>query len=132
MNVSLKPTKYDALVVLLVLALAVSLGARSFLDARKPIEQNGGLTVVVSMDGQEVERTSLLDYSGQHIYENRGYTLTVESADGCVDVTQSDCPNQDCKHSAAITRSGQSIVCLPARISITLVGANPEFDAIAG
>lgn len=132
MTVSLKPTKYDSIVVLLVLALAVSLGMRSFLDIRKPPEQNGGLTVVVSIEGQEVDRMPLLDYSGQHTYESRGYTLTVDSADGWVDVTRADCPNQDCKHSAAITRAGQSIVCLPARISITLVGMNADYDVIAG
>lgn len=134
MNASpkLSPTKYDLLVVAAVLALAVCLGARSFLDARKPPQQTGGNSVIISIDGEEVECTPLRDYSGQHVYTNNGYTLTVASADGWVDVTHADCPTQDCKHSGAITRAGQSIVCLPARIVITLVGTNADYDVIVG
>ena len=37
-------------------------------------------------------------------------------------MTASDCPTQDCVHTGAITRSGQSIVCLPGRIVIQLEG----------
>ncbi|MBQ5740096.1 MAG: NusG domain II-containing protein, partial [Oscillospiraceae bacterium] len=31
-----------------------------------------------------------------------------------------------------ISRAGQSIVCLPGRIVVTLVGAQMDFDVIAG
>ena len=126
----LSPSKYDLLVVAAVLALAVCLGVRFWGD--QGAAQNGGLSVVVSIDGKEVERARLLDYSGQHVYTGGGYTLTVDSADGWVDVTASDCPTQDCKHSGAISRAGQSIVCLPARIVITLVGTTADYDAIVG
>ena len=47
----LRPNRYDALVVLVVLALAAALAVRPFLAARAP--QSGALTVVVSADGQE-------------------------------------------------------------------------------
>ena len=43
-------------------------------------------------------------------------------------MTSSDCPTQDCVHTGAITRGGQSIVCLPARIVIQLEGG-PEADS---
>lgn len=128
----LSPNKYDLLVVAAVLALAVCLGVRFWGGLNAAPVQNGGLSVVVEIDGVEVERARLLDYSGQHVYTNNGYTLTVDSADGWVDVIQSDCPTQDCKHSGAIKRSGQSIVCLPAHIIITLVGTNADYDVIAG
>ena len=128
----LSPSKYDLLVAAAELALAVGLGARFWGNIGAAPVQNGGLSVVVEIDGEEVERARLLDYSGQHIYTNNGYTLTVDAADGWVDVIQSDCPAQDCKHSGAIKRSGQSIVCLPARIVITLVGTTADYDVIAG
>ena len=128
----LSPSKYDLLVVAAVLALAVGLGARFLGNLGTAPVQNGGLSVVVEIDGVEVERARLIDYSGQHVYTGGGYTLTVDSADGWVDVTESDCPTQDCKHSGAITRSGQSIVCLPARIVITLVGTTADYDVIVG
>jgi len=131
MNVSLKPTKYDALVVLAVLLLAAAVGARAFSEAQNAA-RSGALMVVVAIDGQEVERKNLPDYAGQHTYESRGYTLTVDSADGWVDVTHADCPTKDCMHSGAISRAGQSIVCLPARITVTLVGSDAAYDVIAG
>ena len=116
----LRPNRYDALVVLVVLALAAALAVRPFLAARAP--QSGALTVVVSADGQELDRLPLAQF-GTHTYANNGYTLTVTAAGGAVSVTQSDCPGQDCVHSGAVSRAGQSIVCLPARIVVELVGA---------
>ena len=69
----LRPNRYDALVVLVVLALAAVLAVRPFLAARAP--QSGALTVVVSADGQELDRLPLAQF-GTHTYANNGYTLT--------------------------------------------------------
>ena len=120
----LRPNRYDALVVLVVLALAAALAVRPFLAARAP-------TVVVSADGQELDRLPLAQF-GTHTYANNGYTLTVTAAGGAVSVTQSDCPGQDCVHSGAVSRAGQSIVCLPARIVVELVGAADGYDLVTG
>ena len=123
----LKPTLWDALVVLAVLALAGLLAARPFLAAKTA----GELTVSISVDGETVERCALSAYEGG-TYESRGYTLTVAVENGAVRVSESDCPNQDCVHSGAISRAGQSIVCLPARVAVTLEGAASDYDLIAG
>ena len=82
-------------------------------------------------DGETVERCALCNYEGG-TYESRGYTLTVAVENGAVRVSESDCPNQDCVHSGAISRAGQSIVCLPARVAVTLEGAASDYDLIAG
>ena len=42
---------------------------------------------------------------------------------------EADCPTQDCVHTGTITRTGQSIVCLPARIIIRLEGGTVDKDA---
>ena len=94
----LKPTKWDALVVLAVLLLTLGLAARPYFAAKSA----------------------------------GGYTLTVAVENGAVRVSESDCPNQDCVHSGAISRAGQSIVCLPARVAVTLEGAASDYDLIAG
>ena len=91
----------------------------------------GGLTVSIAIDGETVERCALSNYEGG-TYESRGYTLTVAVENGAVRVSESDCPNQDCVHSGAISRAGQSIVCLPARVAVTLEGAASDYDLIAG
>lgn len=122
----LKPNRFDALVVAAVVLLAAALGVRPFLTA-----QETALEVVVSIDGQEVARAALADYDGG-VYESRGYTLRVAAADGRLTVEESDCPNQDCVHTGAIARGGQSIVCLPARFAVTIQGAADGYDLIAG
>lgn len=126
----LKPVKWDALVVLVIAALALSLAARPLLSAQR----NAALTVVVSVDGQELERAALEDYcrAGTHTYSSRGYTLTLEASDGHLRVVESDCPNQDCVRTGAISRAGQSIVCLPGRVAVTIEGAADDYDLIAG
>ena len=125
----LRPNRYDALVVLVVLALAAVLAVRPFLAARAP--QSGTLTVVVSADGQELDRIPLAQF-GTHTYANGGYVLTVAAADGAVSVAQSDCPGQDCVHPGRITRAGQSIVCLPEQVIVTLEGKAPPADVVLG
>lgn len=129
MNASpeLHPNRFDALVVLAVLVLAVVLGARLWFA---PAE-SGALTVTVSANGQEVERAALASYTGG-VYESNGCTVTVSVAGGAISVSESDCPNQDCVRSGAISRAGQSIVCLPARIVIEIVGTGADYDLVTG
>lgn len=122
----LKPTRYDALVVAAVLLLAAALGAYQWRGARAD-----ALTVVVRADGAELERFPLGETERR--YTSNGVTLTVAATAEGVCVAQSDCPTRDCVRTGTISRAGQSIVCLPARIVVTLEGARgADFDAIAG
>ena len=88
-------------------------------------ETAGDLTAVISVDGTETERIDLARESGERTYSHNGYTLTVDLRPGGepgLRVTASDCPTQDCVRTGTITRAGQSIVCLPARIVLQLEG----------
>lgn len=130
MNASpdLKPTKYDALVVLAVLLLAAVLGARFWFASA----DGGALTAVVLVDGVEAERLALTAAERDYTSSN-GYTVHVAVTPDGVRVDRADCPTQDCVHTGTIRRAGQSIVCLPARIVITLEGAaDAGYDVVAG
>lgn len=124
----LRPNRFDALVVLAVLSLALALG----MFTRPPSAQSGALHVVVCIDGEEMERTPLTAYPAEARYSNNGYTLVVHVQDGALSVFESNCPGQDCVLSGAISRAGQSIVCLPARITIQLVGSPAGYDLVTG
>lgn len=124
----LRPTLWDGLVVLLTLALAI--GSAFVIWGGQ--EDTGELTVVISVDGQEVERCPLAEFpDGDGVYSHNGYTLKLGMSypiypdKPCIRVVESDCPTQDCVHTGEIYRAGQSIVCLPARIIIALEGT-PE------
>ena len=129
----LHPTAWDALVVLCVAALPVALAQ---------FQRRGGtaqaLTAVVSVDAEDL-------LEGPRTYTGSGYTLEVAlgidyedpernapppSGKSGLRVALSDCPTQDCVHTGTITRGGQSIVCLPARIVIRLEGGAPAPDAV--
>lgn len=131
MNASpkLRPNFFDAIVALAVLLLAAALGARMWLSPAS--DTAGALTVVISANGFEIDRTPLEAYDGG-IYESNGCTLTVAVEGESVRVAESDCPNQDCVHSGAISRAGQSLVCLPARFVIELVGGDADYDLVTG
>ncbi|MBR4098790.1 MAG: NusG domain II-containing protein [Clostridium sp.] len=127
----LRPTLWDGLVVLLTLALAI--GSAFIVWGGQ--EQAGELTVVISVDGQEVERCPLAELSdNDSVYSHNGYTLKVGMSypiypdKPCIRVVESDCPTQDCVHTGEIYRAGQSIVCLPARIIIALEGTPVSGD----
>lgn len=121
----LRPTAWDGLVVLCVAALALGI---AFFQWRGGTSE--ALTAVVSVDGTEIDRVPLDRAEGEKIYSAGNYTLTVDYAAGSARVLSSDCPTQDCVHTGTITRSGQSIVCLPARIIIRLEGGTPDPDAV--
>lgn len=127
MRLSVKFNRYDALIVLTVLLLAAALFVRQL-----PGEAHGVLTLTVASDGVILEKAALDDMEGEHRYQSGGYMIVVLVENGSVRVVSSDCPNQDCVHTGAISRAGQSIVCLPARLSVTLSGEDAGYDLIAG
>ena len=122
----LRPRIWDALVVIAVIALAVGIGLKTW-----GADQGGALSVVISVDGSETQRLPLGEDT--RIIETDGAVLTVQMDDTGVWVAGSDCPTQDCVHTGKITRGGQSIVCLPGRVSIQLVGGGDDgIDAVIG
>ena len=128
----LRPCLWDGLVVLLVIALA----AACALAVWSRGTDAGELTAVVTVDGNEAERIPLKDFPDrERTYSGNGYTLHVrlEASQGETGlglyVAEADCPTQDCVHTGTITRAGQSIVCLPARIIIRLEGGTVDQDA---
>ena len=124
----LKWNRFDTLVALSVALLAIVSALLFYL----PRSQTGVLTVVVTVSGQEIQRTPLSEFTAADV-EHNGYTLHIAAANGGVAVTSSDCPTQDCVHTGVITRAGQSIVCLPAQVVVHLEGTAPDApDVIVG
>ena len=116
----LRPGIWDALVALTVAVLAVACAWTVWGGQ----DESGALTAVVSVDGVETERLALEE--AERTIQAGGYTLRLRLTETEVWVESSDCPTQDCVHTGHISRGGQSIVCLPARVIITLEGGQPE------
>lgn len=124
----LKPKPQDALVVLAVLLLGVAAAWLAYGG-----ENSGALTATVKHRGQVVARVELSSLTEEKTVSIDGtYHLTVTLDRTGAAVTDSDCPGQDCLHTGRITRAGQSIVCLPEQVIVTLEGKAPSPDVVLG
>lgn len=110
--------KGDVIAILLVILLTVGTAAAfipwnvSSEDAVVQIWQDGKLLHEYPLTAQET-----ICLSGD--YEN-----TIVIHDGHVAIAESNCPGADCVHSGQIDRPGRSIVCLPNRVEVRIVGSS--------
>lgn len=123
-------TRGDALVIALALALCVLIWAGFYLIPR----DSGVVTAVVRVDGKEVARmTASGEVLSQKDVTLPGGVATIEYGQGKVRVMPlSDhiCPNGICWKTGWISRSGQSIVCVPNHMTITLEGTPGGVDSV--
>lgn len=124
----LKPKPMDALVVIIVVAFAVMTAV--FVYGKNRGE---ALTATVKHRGQVAAQVALSTLTEEKKITIDGqYHLTVTLTKDGVSVTESDCPGQDCVHTGRITRAGQSIVCLPEQVIVTLEGKTSAPDVVLG
>ena len=100
------------------LLLAVTLRAGPVENLRVEIWHNGARIRELSLQ-QDAEITVEGDY-----------TNVIRVLDGRVSMAESDCPGKDCVHSGWINRNGRSIVCLPNRVEIRVVGGKADEDDV--
>jgi hypothetical protein len=110
--------KRNDLLLILVLALA---GIIAFFATRPG---TAATTAQVYADGA-LKWESPLSAAG--VYEINGVTVSIE--DGRARVLSSDCRDQTCVKMGAIDLAGESIVCLPNRVSVVLSGED-ALDAV--
>lgn len=93
--------------------------------------QKDGAYARVTVDGEVYGTYSLSEEQTVEIATAYGSnTLRIE--DGKVWVSEADCPNHDCVEKGAISRTNQIILCLPHKLSVTIVNAGEEApDAIS-
>lgn len=114
----------DAVMIVAVLLCA----AMSCIGMWMPAE-TGKVVEAVNSDG--CIGTFRLDTDGEYIIESGGYTLVLTVSDRKASVSESDCRCGICTAHAPVSRSGETIVCLPAGVSIRVIG-NSEVDGEAG
>ena len=86
-----------------------------------------GEEVSICVNGEAYKTLSLKENTKVDIETEYGKT-TVVVENGEVYIKETDCPNKLCLKSA-ISKAGQSIVCLPNRVSILIEGKTKETEA---
>ena len=104
--------KKDLVVIGVILAVILVLFAVMQLFKKE------GDYVVVRIDGKEVAKYSL-QIDGE--YQLNGGTNVLKIQGGMAYLTYADCPDHLCVNQGKIHQNGQTITCLPNRVTITVI-----------
>lgn len=112
----------DWILITAVLAVAVIfLG----IQCLRPQQKDG--MAVVSVDGEAFGSWPLSKDDTVEI--GSGNRLVIEA--GRADMVWADCPDQLCVHQKPISREGESLICLPNKVVVSIVGGEErEVDAV--
>ena len=122
----MKKHRFD-LILLAVLVLAAA-GAWFFL---RPASSQGSW-VVVTQDGQETGRYPLSQNQTVLIGDRAGSYNVLEIKDGTAAVTEANCGDHTCVRTGQVSHSGQSIICLPHKVVVTITGGESNgVDAVS-
>ncbi len=89
----------------------------------------GGDTVIVQTPAGE-QRYRLSEDRTVTVIGEGDIVLTVEISGGQVRVKDSGCPDHVCVHSGWLSKSGQAAACVPAGVSVRVVGTSAQVDGV--
>lgn len=114
---------------LVLLIAVVAIGGILWAFVRGTATEGG--TAVVMIDGEEYGRYPLDAEVSEEIVSDRGRNV-LEIAGGECRLTDADCKDLLCVKQGKISLNGQSIICLPHRLVITIEGGKESgVDVIA-
>lgn len=101
-----------------LLAAGVILTAAVILSCQFVRGNNSGAKVIVSVDGDVYGTYSLKEDQSIEI----GNTNRIRIKNGTVMMEKADCPDQICVKHRPVSRVGDSIICLPNKVVISIEG----------
>lgn len=113
----LKKYRLDIIVVALLLLVSISLLIVTL------TKKEQGNFVSVEIDGEVIAEYPL---SQNGVFSLNGGTNTLVIEDGAAYVSYSNCPDHTCERTGKIRYVGQTIICLPNRITIAVRGDQTE------
>lgn len=117
--------KKDMILIAVVLVIALI----SFMMIK--VTQKDGKEVIVTVNGEEVYKTSIKKEQTYKIPVKNG-TNIMQIKDGKVTMKQADCKDQICADHKAIEKSGETIVCLPHKVVIEIKSQNGKEQELDG
>ena len=119
----IKLEKRDKLLIVIVVCVALC----AFL-AHQIIGGDGAGKVTVKVNGELKGTYSLAE---DQTIEINGGTNILQIKNGKADMTEADCPDQLCVNQRAISRQGESIICLPHKVVVVVESSeSSELDAV--
>ncbi|MDD6222244.1 MAG: NusG domain II-containing protein, partial [Lachnospiraceae bacterium] len=120
-------------IILIAVLAAVLAICALFLAGRQMLALPG------SKNGAKVEITRAGETSLYPLDQDTQFTLTTKEGgtntnvikEGEVRVTEADCPDMICVTKGSISRTGQTIVCMPHQLVIRIISNDQEIDGVA-
>lgn len=122
----MKLKKYDIIVIICVIIIIII----SYITVNL-LRNDEADTVVVYVNGKIEKKLDLNKNQEYKVKINNGYNI-IRIKDGKVKIKESDCSNQTCVNMGAISKDGQTLICLPHKVEVTIVSDDKlEVDVIA-
>lgn len=113
----------EAVILLCVFSVAVLLIAFYL--------RKDGQYIIVEKSGENIHKFKITDEQEISVQGESGILVVIKIHNGEVQVVSSDCPDKTCVKTGKISKAGEMIVCLPARISVKIEGKGSA-DALTG
>ena len=115
--------------ILLILAVLIAAGG---LWLYTSFGRASGAEVCVSVDGEEVLRLPLSEDTRETVGNGEKFNVIVISG-GEAWVEDASCPDHVCVQSGKVSLDGQTIVCLPNKLVVSILGGEDSgLDGVAG
>lgn len=82
-----------------------------------------GKTAVVTLDGERVTTINLESAKNETFAVG---DVFIEVKDGCVSITDSDCPDKTCVKTGELSKIGDVSVCVPNRVCVEIIGESAD------
>ena len=122
----MKLKKYDIIAIICVAVIVII----SYITVNL-LRNDEADTVVIYVDGKIEKKLDLNKNQEYKVNVDNGYNI-VRIKDKKVRIKESDCSNQTCVNMGTISKDGQTLICLPHKVEVTIVSDDKsEVDVIA-
>jgi len=114
----------DAIIILLI--------SLAFWKINPPAPSGRAERALVSMKGKKLALWDLEGPKRQKTIHHKLGVYNVSLGEGSVTLVQAPCPHQICRKRGKIDKPGESIICIPAQLSIKLMGSQTQVQSGSG
>ncbi len=116
----------DLILIVVILVLALLGGGYYYLNREE------GAKVVILVDGERFKELPLNQNTSMIIETGNDHINELEIKDGYATIKEANCPDKRCVHQKDIHYEGESLVCMPHQVIVTVEGGETsDLDSVA-
>ncbi len=102
---------------LIIIAVILLLGVTAFILFSF---KKDGKTAIIYIDGKSAAEIELTESQNKTFTVSKAENITFEVNNGRIKVVNSDCPDKICCNTGFISKSGESIICMPNKMIVEI------------